>query len=175
MSRKAAYPSSVIASWFVNQSILEDVQLTPMKLQKLVYFAHGLFLSETGDPLIAESVQAWQYGPVISGIYHQYKFIGNKDIKSHPLFDWLLKDTVLDEANRVDSETEGYLRLIWDTLKPYSAIELSNLTHVGDSPWDKTVKKNGGVGVNLSIQDTEISSYFKNEFFVNGPTQRASG
>jgi Protein of unknown function (DUF4065) len=36
----------------------------PLELQKLLYFAHAIFLIETGDPLVYGCFEAWQYGPV---------------------------------------------------------------------------------------------------------------
>ena len=35
------YPSLVVSNFFINKSIEEGVELTPMKLLKLVYITHG--------------------------------------------------------------------------------------------------------------------------------------
>ena len=54
--------------------------LTPMKLQKLVYFSHGWHLAMLNSALIDENVEAWAFGPVIPSLYHEFKEFGNSPI-----------------------------------------------------------------------------------------------
>jgi uncharacterized phage-associated protein len=65
-----AYPASLIAQLFVNRAIKEGNPITQMKLQKMVYVAHGLYLASHNEPLIKENFQAWRFGPVVPDIYH---------------------------------------------------------------------------------------------------------
>jgi uncharacterized phage-associated protein len=59
----------------VAQRILDEcwaagvMAVTPMKLLKLVYIAHGYMLGRHGAPLLKETVQAWPYGPVVPSVY----------------------------------------------------------------------------------------------------------
>src|ERR1700722_8483585 len=76
------YPATVIANEFIALASKAGSALSPLKLQKLVYFAHGWCLALTGRPLISDRVQAWQYGPVIPSIYHEFKYVGNGSISS---------------------------------------------------------------------------------------------
>jgi len=69
-----------VANYFIKKGIDTKKSVSPMKLQKLVYFAHGWRLALYNSPLIDEAIQAWQYGPVIPGIYHEFKHYGNRDI-----------------------------------------------------------------------------------------------
>jgi hypothetical protein len=41
-----------------------------MKLQKLVYIAHGWSLAILGKPLFYEPIYAWTYGPVVPRLYN---------------------------------------------------------------------------------------------------------
>ena len=54
------YPSLVVSNFFINKSIEEGVELTPMKLLKLVYITHGWFLGYNDRPLIQEPLEAWR-------------------------------------------------------------------------------------------------------------------
>ena len=60
------HSSLAIANEFIRRSLAApEIELTQMKLQKLVYFAHGWNLvASDGDPLVEDEVQAWDYGPV---------------------------------------------------------------------------------------------------------------
>ena len=81
-----AYPASLIAQLFVKKGIEEGNPITQMKLQKVVYFAHGLYLGSQRKPLIKESFQAWKFGPVVPDIYHTYKLYGSAPITDT---DWI--------------------------------------------------------------------------------------
>ncbi len=48
-----------------------------MKLQKMVFFAHGYHLAKYGEPLIKDEFLAWKFGPVVLTIYDQYITFGN--------------------------------------------------------------------------------------------------
>ena len=53
------YQAVAIANAFIDIGKQNNAtDLTPMKLQKLVYFAHGWNLGATGRPLINEEVEA---------------------------------------------------------------------------------------------------------------------
>ncbi len=69
-----------IANYFVRKSLDSGIPVTPMKLVKLVYVAHGWYLGLTGEPLIAEGVQAWKYGPVVPSVYDKFKMYGGSAI-----------------------------------------------------------------------------------------------
>lgn len=49
-----------------------DASMTNMKLQKLLYYAQSLHLAVYGEPLFADEIQAWRYGPVCPPAYQLY-------------------------------------------------------------------------------------------------------
>ena len=51
-----------------------------MKLQKLVYIAHGWHLGLFDGLLISERVEAWRWGPVIESLYHEFKEFAKQPI-----------------------------------------------------------------------------------------------
>src|SRR5262245_61420633 len=71
------FDAKAVANRFLNLARLEEKNLTPMKLQKLVYYAQGWCLGLNDCPIINEQVEAWQYGPVIPTLYHTFKEFGN--------------------------------------------------------------------------------------------------
>jgi len=62
--------------------ILQDYgeHISPMKLQKLSYYAQAWFLAFFDRPLFVEEFQAWSYGPVHNDMYQKYKELGRKPI-----------------------------------------------------------------------------------------------
>lgn len=153
------YSTLSIANYFITLGLEENKPITPMKLQKLVYFAHGFYLANFNKPLINESIQAWRYGPVIYTIYRVFKIYGNSPITNTVQFTPDIKEQELP------SEVKDFLQEVWDLLKEYDAIQLSNLTHVRKSPWDVVVENNGAIISNsLPISDSIIQDYFTREY-----------
>ena len=72
------YSTQDIANYFLQKGE-KDPTMTPMKLIKLVYIAHGWNLGLTGKPLVSEDAEAWKYGPVFPSLYNKYR--GFKDGK----------------------------------------------------------------------------------------------
>ena len=46
----------------------EEFDVTPLKLQKLLYYCQGYALAFTGKPLFLEPIEAWRFGPVVNNI-----------------------------------------------------------------------------------------------------------
>jgi uncharacterized phage-associated protein len=129
-----SYPASLIAYAFVKKGINEGKFVTQMKLQKLVYFAHGHHLIKYGTPLIDENFQAWLYGPVIPEIYDDFKLYGSRPITDTA--SWLPSEP--DKTPYLfDEESTDSINYTWEVLKDISAMSLSNWTHQPNSPWSK--------------------------------------
>lgn len=48
-------------------------RITPMKLQKLVYYAQVWWSVEHDEPLFAEPIKAWAQGPVVPPLFQEHK------------------------------------------------------------------------------------------------------
>jgi uncharacterized phage-associated protein len=72
--------AAAVANYFIDKALEEDRELTPMKLIKLIYLAHGWRLGWTQLPLIGEAIKAWKYGPVIESLYQSFKRYGGRQL-----------------------------------------------------------------------------------------------
>lgn len=112
--------------------------ITPLKLQKLLYYIQGMALRIYGKPAFLNSISAWQYGPVVEEVYQQYK--GRNPI-STPKTDYEVCD--------------GLKKIIELVVSSYGQIEagsLIDLTHDED-PWINSVNI-GTISIDL------IKEYF---------------
>jgi uncharacterized phage-associated protein len=55
------YQSLTIANWFIKKGYQENIFISLMKLQKLLYYAHGMYLASTNKPLLCENIFAGDY------------------------------------------------------------------------------------------------------------------
>ncbi len=146
-----SFSSKAVANKFLELAQRDNVEVSPMKLQKLVYYAHGWYYAIVGEPLIDEQIEAWKYGPVVPSLFYSAKHYGNAPIDK-PLDDFELVDSsngvqfnwsVEVLSNEPESEQAVMvIEQVWEVYGSYSAIKLSNMTHEEDGPWHKTLKDN---------------------------------
>jgi uncharacterized phage-associated protein len=133
-----AYDAKAIANYFLDLARASNSALTPMKLQKLVFFAHGWCLALYGRPLIADAVEAWKFGPVIPSLYHEFKSAGSAAIETPAsTVDLENFDLVFPRVPQEDRETRELLDQVWRSYGGLSAYQLSSLTHLPGSPWSQ--------------------------------------
>ena len=164
------YTSKAIANYFLDLAERDGKPLDPMKLQKLVYFAHGWNLAISGEPLLADTVEAWQYGPVIPDLYHELKHFGRNPVTQKT---WTVTSSGTTIQINIDSVPESatnvraLLDRVWQVYGSFSGIELSNRTHDEGSPWDLTWRQAEG-RKNVDIEDRVIREYFKDKLVAAG-------
>lgn len=149
-----------IANFFIRKSLKEEKPVTQIKLQKLMYFAHGFYLALKEKPLVNEKIEAWQFGPVIPSIYHQFKKWGSNSIT----------EVLVDRSNDliINEEDIEFLDLVWHKFSSYTASELVELSHEAEGPWQTAIEKSkalvGFIVPNITIRNLDIYTYFKHRF-----------
>lgn len=103
--------------------------ITPLKLQKILYYAQGYYLAIHNRPLFNEDFQAWAHGPANPKIYDNYKQYGYNSI-GYPS----------GKAKDVKKEILDFLYSIWETFGIYDGKYLEEMTHSED-PWIDARKK----------------------------------
>ena len=155
--------SLAVANGIIQLGLQHSLPPTQMKLQKLMYFAHGWHLALYDAPLVDEQFQAWAYGPVIPSVYHEFKSFGMLGIDQPatilcPLssggFEWVAP--TVQNADIVPP----LLNKIWEVFGSYSGGQLSEMTHIDGSPWKMVFEQCRGAR-NTPIPDETIKSYFK--------------
>ncbi len=142
---EARYSSEAVANFFIKKSADDNIQdLTPMKLQKLVYIGLGWVLALGNLDIIGgEQVQAWKHGPVIPSLYHELKNNGHLPVTELIVSAFSALDDdgeplgppVPDEIPESDTATRGVLEAVWDVYKTRTGAQLRDITHRHDTPW----------------------------------------
>jgi uncharacterized phage-associated protein len=180
------YKPIAVANYFIDLAKSKGDCISPMKLQKLIYYAHGWNLALKDSPLIDEQVEAWAFGPVIRSVYHKFRSYGDRPItEKESVFKLRETPNAAGLVGRwyvpsIDDEpdsapfTKQLLDKIWDVYGGYSAIQLSNMTHQPGSPWDQTVteckEKNGG----RLLKGTDIPATVIRDYFIGMEDRRSS-
>jgi len=140
--------ASTVAKWFLNEtnymkSLSDSEDLTNLKLQKLLYYAQGLYLAEHNKPLFKEKIVAWAHGPVVKEVYNEYKTFGSLGIDYE------------GEKLKIDEEIQEFLKKIYDEFAQYTAWKLVDKTH-SETPWNSTERNN-------EIKCDKLKEFFKQE------------
>jgi hypothetical protein len=134
-----------IARKFIELANKEGRGLTPMQLLKLVYIAHGWMLGLYSRPLIDDPIEAWKYGPVIPKLYQAIRHFRDKPVTE-------ITGAPVEELS--DNE-ENIIQETYEKYGHFSAVKLSSITHLPDTPWKKTMD----LGFNR-ISDDLIYDYY---------------
>lgn len=121
--------------------------LTNMKINKLLYFAQGHYLSKYGKALFDDKIEAWDHGPVVPDVYAAYKPCGDQPIHGYDA----------DLISQVTPEAEDVLFGVARKYGRYTASALRNMTHIVGSPWDQVYQKNQN---HIEIPLPVIRDYF---------------
>lgn len=115
-----------IAKYFLTFTKEEEGDtISNLKLQKLLYYAQGFYLTLYDKPLFEEDIFAWDHGPVVKEVYHMYKEHGSNGIP--------VEYIELSEYDNV----KDFLNTIYKTYGQFSAWKLREMTHE-ESPWQET-------------------------------------
>lgn len=135
-----AIPAQAVCNTILQRAFTEKIPVSPMKLQKLLYFTYQTYLKRTGQLLFSERFEAWPYGPVLPSIYDEFKsFHGNPITKFAKNADGsvsVISGTASGAYGIVYSIAET-----WEKYKNKTGIELSGITHQKESAWYKAVMR----------------------------------
>lgn len=162
------YSAATIANAFLSRSFRDKRSVSPMKIQKLVYLAHGHALVERPQPILNENFEAWKFGPVLPSLYHECKKYGPSGINCY------LEDMDLTTGQSApaplptDEITNDIVEFVWGAYGHYQASVLSEWTHAKGGPWDQVT--NGGANIirNQDIPNDLIKIYFEENLYDDG-------
>src|SRR3546814_657696 len=131
------YEPSHVANYMLERAESEGRHLTPMKLLKLVYIAYGWSIALLRKKLFDEQFRAWDHGPVVRSLYHEFKHFGGSAIRGRAVTLDLESQTVcVPTIPEEDEETNIVLDKVWDIYKDFGAWALRDKTHEPGTPWN---------------------------------------
>lgn len=141
-----------LGSELIRRSAARDRPISNLSLQKLAYFAHGWHLALVGEPLVNDTFEAWEYGPVLSELYHRYKgFSSNPIPADHPL---VASEKPLNNKD-ISSQIIDRVLEVYGDQTSFGLVELS---HDPRGPWYPAYHD---PGISSNIPNDSIRDYFR--------------
>lgn len=148
------YSACDIARYIINYSNEKEYLCSNLKLQKLMYFVQAYSLITTNRPLFEEPIEAWDFGPVVPAVYHEFKRFGAGSVP-------FIKQYYVDyqaygyNPDLIDKKSRRLIESVVNHFKDYSSTDLVQLTH-NQAPWTDNYKPDCQNTIPLS----SIQTYF---------------
>lgn len=159
--------AAAVANWFLDRARQENLELDQLQIQKLLYYANAWFLANRDVELFSDDIVAWPHGPVIKSIWQQFRKYGRNPIRERAQEIQLepgqhILDAKFVTPRLTDPERIQLCEQIWQRYGrgKFSGIQLSNMTHAKDEPWE-VVWRACGVDERPIIPSSLIRDTFK--------------
>lgn len=156
-----------VARYIINYSNEKNYSISNLKLQKLLYFVQAYYLAFTcsHEPCFNDEIEAWDFGPVVPSVYHEFKSFGGGEIPpvtSYYTLEnqnnfWSIREVPFDNSC-ISSDNKKIINDIVDKFGAYSAADLVQLTH-NQTPWKNAYHPRQ----NAIITKDAIRGYFSGE------------
>lgn len=146
-----------MANFFLDKAEEEGIGVSLMKLLKLVYIGYGWMIAVLDRAPFDEPIEAWEHGPVIPSLYHEFKHFRRGAISSRSGI--LDLDELKFAEPRIlpdDTDAEIVLSKVWDVYKYFDAWDLRAKTHEPNTPWGESYE----IGRNNQIRPEIIKAHF---------------
>lgn len=122
---------------------IEGITLTPIKLQKILYYVYVECLVNHNFKLFDTPIEKWKFGPVVSSVYHNFKTHGVRHI-SDPTASFIFEENehglYYEEVPfsctslNISDEIKNVIRVQIEKLIRVDPFELVEKTH-HEKPW----------------------------------------
>lgn len=155
-----SYDGNSVANFVLDFCASRKRPVTNLALQKIVYFCHVWSLIEQEKPLVSHRFEAWQHGPVLQYLYHQFKSYDRLPITGRATrLDRTSGDRKTAEYS-FDTTTTDLLSRVVDFYSQLTAGHLVELSHERGGPWDHVWNHGGKVNPGMQIDDRLIVDFY---------------
>ncbi len=129
-------------------------EVTPLALQKMLYFIQGIYMVLFDMELFSEECEAWAHGPVFKDVYEVFK-----NFKYNPIDDTRFS-MFQNRFNELSDNERKVIDLVVESFGMYSGKTLEKITH-SETPWrDARINCLPGEPSNEVISKETIKKYF---------------
>lgn len=130
------------------------LKFTRVKLQKLVYAAHGQMLALHDRPLIDEPFSVWRHGPLVESLHHELKAYGKENVRA--VDNWIKGWGRVPES---DTDAMTILDAVLHQMGRATAQELVDWSKVAEGPWHQIYFADDKAAT--TIENSDIQQHFR--------------
>lgn len=138
------YDALEVAKYVINKCIKLGRPISNLQLQKILYYAEAEYMKKReGEVLFNNTINAWQYGPVIPEVYYNYNIYSASEITDY------------QDGKDLDSLTKHIIDPVIEKKSKLNAWTLVEKTHSED-PWINSFGNYSG----CEITKKQIKEFF---------------
>lgn len=155
------YDARAVANFLLQYADENKVPVTLISVLKMIYYAHGWYLSCFREPLVKQPFEAWKYGPVVRVVWESFKGSGKKPITTRAQRFDVVTNSYLKIDDPISDEDALFLRKVFEAYAHIDSFDLSSMTHIPGSPWDEVWNAPGAaINLGMKIPNDEIRKWF---------------
>lgn len=150
-----------VCRYVINYSNDKDYDISNLKLQKLLYFIQAYFLINKNETCFNETIEVWDFGPVIPKAYSEYKQYGGGHIPSISSYIEMDSDNIWNvhrvkyNNNIISNADKKMINDVINQFAEYTATDLTSLSQ-NQAPWNNIYEPY----TNNEITKESIKEYF---------------
>lgn len=125
------YSGLDLSKYIVSKCIEDGLPISNLQLQKILYYIQEDFLKR-GEVAFSDSIEAWQFGPVVPNVYYHYCGYGAMPI------------SITKESFVISPRDASYIDKIIEEKRALNPWDMVAETHKENGAWAKIYKR--GVG-----------------------------
>lgn len=137
-----------VADYLIIRASAAGNPVDQLKLQKLVYYAQAYHLAAFAEPLFADTVEAWRYGPAVRSVYSRFRSYGRTPIESQA-----------SQTPSLEAAARDWLDQVWSAFGGFSGPELANRTH-GEAPYREAYDRRTSERSHEVIENDSMRDYY---------------
>lgn len=145
-----------VANTLLHIAAVEKQGLDLIKLQCLLYLAHGWGLVLLDRDIINESPEAWKWIPIYSTVYYEFQEFGKISI-TRPYV--IVDDLGIMDVPKISNESDyAFLKKVWSKYRHHSTTELYDMIKTYLSPCE-FIRASGKRTISLDVIKTHFDRY----------------
>jgi uncharacterized phage-associated protein len=153
------YDGRGVANFVLDQCDAQGVAVSHLALQKIVYFCHVWSLIDLRKPLVRQSFEAWEHGPVLQYLYREFKGFGSEPVRCRAIQINPLNGQRQVVRCAFDQPTRELLTKVVAIYSRFSASTLRELSHAPGGPWDRVWHHGCRINPGMRIENRDIEQF----------------
>ena len=135
------YKALDVARYIINYANDNNIIISNLKLQKILYFVQLEFLLRNkNQPCFSDAIEAWDFGPVVPCVYHEFKIYGAFPIPKisyvYNMGSNFLNIKREDYSSTISIKDKSVIEDVVNECDRFSASQLVDITH-NQTPWKR--------------------------------------
>jgi uncharacterized phage-associated protein len=144
----------------------KSFDISNLKLNKVLYFVHGMHLANTATGIVRNHFEAWEHGPVVRVVYHQFKEFGEDPItNAAEHLNYATGKVEPISFRDIQAETREFILQVAEHYVHFPAWKLREMTHEPGGPWQQVfASEASNRGLRDRIPNELIRAHFVSRF-----------